>query len=325
MHLSSRLIARLSAGLLAAAFAAPALAQSYPAKPVRIVVPYPPGGPNDIVARTVGQKLSEQLGQPVIVDNKPGASGNIGAESVAKSPADGYTLLLLTTGHTINPSLYPKLGYDLEKDLAPVTQLTAGPMVVVANPSLPAKNIKELISLAKAKPGSLNFGSAGNGSSTHLAPELFSSMAGIKMNHIPYKGSAPALTDLMAGQIQVAFDFMISAMPHVKSGKIKALAVTSTTRSPAAPDLPTVAESGVPGFEVIGWNGLVVPARTPKDVVAKLNAELKKALDQPDAKERFAAQGFSATWTTPEKFGAYIESEHAKWAKVVKDSGAKID
>ena len=325
MHLSSRLIARLSAGLLTAAFAAPALAQSYPAKPVRIVVPYPPGGPNDIVARTVGQKLSEQLGQPVIVDNKPGASGNIGAESVAKSPADGYTLLLLTTGHTINPSLYPKLGYDLEKDLAPVTQLTAGPMVVVANPSLPAKNIKELISLAKAKPGSLNFGSAGNGSSTHLAPELFSSMAGIKMNHIPYKGSAPALTDLMAGQIQVAFDFMISAMPHVKSGKIKALAVTSTTRSPAAPDLPTVAESGVPGFEVIGWNGLVVPARTPKDVVAKLNAELKKALDQPDAKERFAAQGFSATWTTPEKFGAYIESEHAKWAKVVKDSGAKID
>jgi tripartite-type tricarboxylate transporter receptor subunit TctC len=206
-----------------------------------------------------------------------------------------------------------------------VTQLTAGPMVVVANPSLPAKNIKELISLAKAKPGSLNFGSAGNGSSTHLAPELFSSMAGIKMNHIPYKGSAPALTDLMAGQIQVAFDFMISAMPHVKSGKVKALAVTSTTRSPAAPDLPTVAESGVPGFEVIGWNGLVVPARTPKDVVAKLNAELKKALDQPDAKERFAAQGFSATWTTPEKFGAYIESEHAKWARVVKDSGAKID
>jgi tripartite-type tricarboxylate transporter receptor subunit TctC len=325
MNLSSRLIARLSAGLLTAAFAAPALAQSYPAKPVRIVVPYPPGGPNDIVARTVGQKLSEQLGQPVIVDNKPGASGNIGAESVAKSPADGYTLLLLTTGHTINPSLYPKLGYDLEKDLAPVTQLTAGPMVVVANPSLPAKNIKELISLAKAKPGSLNFGSAGNGSSTHLAPELFSSMAGIKMNHIPYKGSAPALTDLMAGQIQVAFDFMISAMPHVKSGKIKALAVTSTIRSPAAPDLPTVAESGVPGFEVIGWNGLVVPARTPKDAVAKLNAELKKALDQPDTKERFAAQGFSATWTTPEKFGAYIESEHAKWAKVVKDSGAKID
>src|SRR4249920_499120 len=168
MHLSSRLIARLSASLLAAAFAAPAQAQSYPAKPVRIVVPYPPGGPNDIVARTVGQKLSEQLGQPVIVDNKPGASGNIGAESVAKSPADGYTLLLLTTGHTINPSLYPKLGYDLEKDLAPVTQLTAGPMVVIVNPSLPAKNIKELISLAKAKPGSLNFGSAGNGSSTHL-------------------------------------------------------------------------------------------------------------------------------------------------------------
>jgi tripartite-type tricarboxylate transporter receptor subunit TctC len=325
MHLSNGLIARLSAGLLAAALAAPALAQSYPAKPVRIVVPYPPGGPNDIVARTVGQKLSEQLGQPVIVDNKPGASGNIGAESVAKSPADGYTLLLLTTGHTINPSLYPKLGYDLAKDLAPVTQLTAGPMVVIVNPSLPAKNIKELISLAKAKPGALNFGSAGNGSSTHLAPELFSSMAGIKMNHIPYKGSAPALTDLMAGQIQVAFDFMISAMPHVKSGKIKALAVTSTTRSPAAPDLPTVAESGVPGFEVIGWNGLVVPARTPKEIVAKLNAELKKALDQPDTKERFAAQGFSATWTTPEKFGAYIESEHAKWAKVVKDSGAKID
>ena len=325
MHSSSRLVARWSAGLLAAGFAAAALAQSYPAKPVRIVVPYPPGGPNDIVARTVGQKLSEQLGQPVIVDNKPGASGNIGAESVAKSPADGYTLLLLTTGHTINPSLYPKLGYDLEKDLAPVTQLTAGPMVVIVNPALPAGNIKELISLAKAKPGTLNFGSAGNGSSTHLAPELFSSMAGIKMNHIPYKGSAPAMTDLMAGQIQVAFDFMISAMPHVKSGKVKALAVTSTTRSPVAPELPTVAESGVPGFEVIGWNGLVAPAATPKEVVARLNAELKKALEQPNVKARFAAQGFSATWTPPEKFGAYIQAEHTKWAKVVKDSGAKID
>jgi tripartite-type tricarboxylate transporter receptor subunit TctC len=320
-----RLVAAALAGLAALATSAAALAQPFPNKPIKIVVPYAPGGPTDIVARVVGQKLAEQLGQPVIIDNKPGAGGNIGAESVARSPGDGYTLLLVTTGHSINPSLYPKLGYDLKKDLVAVSQLTSGPMVVAVTPSLPVNSLKELIALAKAKPGTLNFASAGNGSSTHLAPELFDLMAGIKMNHIPYKGSAPALADVMGGSSQVAFDFMISAMPYVRSGKLKGLATTGSVRSPAAPDLPTVAEAGVPGFEVIGWNGLMAPAGTPPEIVAQLNAGIKKVLEQPQIAERISSQGSSATWSSASDFAAFIQSEIAKWGKVVKSSGARID
>jgi len=309
-------------GMLASATA---LAQSYPAKPVRVVVPYPPGGPTDIVARVVSQKLTEQTGQQFLVENRAGAGGNIGAEAVARAPADGYTLLVATTAHAINPSLFKQLGYDLQKDFAPVSQLTGGPLVIVANPSLPAKDVRELIALAKAKPGALNFASSGNGQSTHLSAELFSSMAGIKMNHVPYKGSAPALTDVIAGQADLMFDTMLSAMPQVKTGKLKALAVTSAARSPAAPDLPTVAESGLPGYEAIAWNGLLAPAGTPKDVVATLNAELKRTLELPEIRERFAAQGFGAAWSPPEKFSAFIQAELAKWAKVVKASGATVD
>ena len=320
-----RLLAAAFAGFAALATAAPALAQAFPGKPIKIVVPYAPGGPTDIVARIVGQKLSEQLGQPVIIDNKPGAGGNIGAEAVARAPGDGYTLLLVTTGHTINPSLYPKIAYDLKKDLVPVSQLTSGPMVVAVSPSLPVNSLQELIALAKAKPGTLNFASAGNGSSTHLAPELFSMMAGIKMNHIPYKGSAPGLADVMAGNTQVAFDFMISAIPHVRSGKLKGLATTGLVRSPAAPELPTVAEAGVPGFEVIGWNGLMAPAGTPREVVATLNAGVKKVLELPDVAERISGQGSSAHWSAPSDFGGFVQSEIAKWGKVVKTSGARID
>jgi tripartite-type tricarboxylate transporter receptor subunit TctC len=318
-------IGRATFGALCAALAAGALAQAYPAKPVKVVVPYPPGGPTDIVARVVSQKLAEQTGQQFVVENRAGAGGNIGAEAVARASADGYTLLVATTAHAINPSLFKQLGYDLQKDFAPVSQLTGGPLVIVANPALPAKDVQELIALAKSRPGRLNFASSGNGQSTHLSAELFNSMAGIKMNHVPYKGSAPALTDVIAGQADLMFDTMLSAMPQVKSGKLKALAVTSGARSPAAPDLPTVAESGLPGYEAIAWNGLLVPAGTPKDVVARLNAEVKRTLELPEVKERFAAQGFGAAWSPPEKYAAFIQSELAKWAKVVKASGATVD
>jgi tripartite-type tricarboxylate transporter receptor subunit TctC len=311
--------------VLLAAVATSAFAQGYPAKPAKVIVPYPPGGPTDIVARVVSQKLSEQTGQQFIVENRPGAGGNIGAEAVAKSPGDGYTLLVATTAHAINPSLFKSLGYNLTKDFAPVSQLTSGPLVIVANPSVPAKNVQELIALAKAKPGTLNYASSGNGQSTHLSAELFGTMAGIKMNHIPYKGSAPALTDVMGGQASLMFDTMLSAMPHVKNGKLKAIAVTSAARSPAAPDVPTVAESGLPGYEAIAWNGVLVPAGTPADVVARLNAELKKALDAPDVKDRFSAQGFGAAWNTREAFAKFLQSELDKWAKVVKVSGATLD
>ncbi|WP_183027708.1 tripartite tricarboxylate transporter substrate binding protein [Variovorax sp. UMC13] len=316
----------LAAGA-ALCLAAPAFAQAqaYPTKPVRLVVPYPPGGPTDIVARLVAQKLSEQLGQQFIIDNRPGAGANTGAELVARSPADGYTLVVATTAHAINPSLFKNLGYSLAKDFAPVSLLTSGPLVIVANPALPAKNVAELIALAKARPGELNFASSGNGQSTHLSAELFASMAGVKMNHIPYKGSAPALTDTMGGQTQLMFDTMLSAMPHVKGGKLKALAVTSATRSPVAPDVPTVAESGLPGYEAIAWNGLLAPAHTPPEVLARLSGALKKVLAAPDVKDKFEAQGFAATWTSPEDFGRFMTAEIDKWAKVVKVSGATVD
>lgn len=319
-----RLLAAAGAALC---FAIPAFAQAqtYPTKPVKLVVPYPPGGPTDIVARLVAQKLSDAMGQQFIIDNRPGAGGNPGAELVARSPADGYTLVVATTAHAINPSLFKNLGYSLSKDFAPVSQLTSGPLVIVANPQLPAKNVAELIALAKAKPGELNFASSGNGQSTHLSAELFAAMAGVKMNHIPYKGSAPALTDTMGGQTQLMFDTMLSAMPHVKAGKLKALAVTSATRSPVAPDLPTVAESGLPGYEAIAWNGLLAPAGTPPEVLARLSAELKKVLAAPEVKEKFEAQGFAASWNSPEDFGRFMTAEVDKWAKVVKTSGAKVD
>ena len=308
---------------------APAFAQTqgpaYPTKPVKLVVPYPPGGPTDIVARLVAQKLSEQMGQPFIIDNRPGAGANTGAELVARSAPDGYTLVVATTAHAINPSLFKNLGYSLSKDFVPVSLLTSGPLVIVANPALPVKNITELIALAKSKPGELNFASSGNGQSTHLSAELFASMAGVKMNHIPYKGSAPALTDTMGGQTHLMFDTMLSAMPHVKGGKLKALAVTSASRSPVAPDVPTVAESGLPGYEAIAWNGLLAPAGTPPEVVARLNAELKKALASPDVKDKFEAQGFATSWSAPTDFGRFVTAEVDKWAKVVKVSGAKVD
>lgn len=311
--------------LLCAGFAGLAMAQSYPDKAVKIVVPYPPGGPTDIVARLVALKLSEQMGQPFLIENKAGGGGNPGAEFVARSAPDGYTLVVATTAHAINPSLFSKLNYQLLKDFAPISQLTSGPLVIVANPALAANNLPELIALAKSKSGGLNYASSGNGQSTHLSAELFNAMAGVKMVHIPYKGSAPALTDVMGGQADLMFDTMLSAMPHVKGGKLKALAVTSAQRSPAAPELPTVAESGLPGYEAIAWNGLLAPAGTSKAVVARLSAEIKKVLEQPDVRQRIEAQGFTPSASAPEVFGNFMKSEVEKWAKVVQLSGAKVD
>ena len=312
-------------GLLSLVLTAPANAQSYPNKPVRVVVPYPPGGPTDIVARVLFQQVSEATGQQFLVDNRAGAGGNIGAEIVAKSPADGYTLLIGTTAHAINMSLFKNLSYDVQKDFAPVSLLTQGPLVLVAHPQFPANSIKEVIELAKSKSGGLNFASSGNGQSTHLSAELFNTMAGIKMSHVPYKGSAPALTDVMSGQVDVMFDTTLSAMPFVKAGKLKALGLTSPVRSPAAPDVPTIAESGLPGYEVFAWNGVFVPAGTPKAIIQQLNDQIRKAMLLPQVKDKFSAQGFAASWHSPENFGVFVQNEVDKWTRTVKASGATLD
>ena len=304
---------------------APSSASAYPTKPVKVVVPYPPGGPTDIVARVVFQQVSESTGQQFVIDNRAGGGGNIGAEAVAHAAADGYTLLVATTAHAINMSLFSGLRYDVIKDFIPVSLLTQGPLVLVATPGFPANNVRELIALAKAKPDTLNFASSGNGQFTHLSGELFNAMSGVKLSHVPYKGSAPALTDVMSGQVPLMFDTMLSAMPFVNAGKLKALAVTSPMRSPAAPKIPTIAESGLPCYEVFAWNGLLAPAGTPKAVVARLSEELKKALQLPQVKEKFSAQGFAASWETPEYFGKFLQDEVEKWTKTVRMSKAKVD
>lgn len=303
-----------------------AFAQSaYPAKPVRLVVPFPAAGTTDIIARATAQKLSEAWGQQVIVDNRPGAAGNIGSELVAKSAPDGYTLLMGTVGtHAINPSLYAKMPYDHVKDFVPVILVAGVPNVLVVNPDLPVKSVPELIAYAKANPGKLNFASSGSGTSIHLSGELFKTMTGAKMTHVPYKGSAPALTDLIGGQVQLMFDNLPSSLAFIKAGKLRALAVTSTNRAPALPDVPTVADS-LPGFEASSWFGILAPAGTPPDIVAKINGEVMKWLATPDAKEKMAAQGANIAGGTPEDFAKHIQVESAKWAKVVKESGAKVD
>jgi len=301
-------------------------AQNYPSRPVRLVVPFPAGGTTDILARAIAQKLSEGLGQQFVVDNRPGAGGNIGADIVAKSPPDGYTLLMGTVGtQAINVSLYAKMPYDAAKDFAPVVLVAGVPNILVVNPSVPVHTVAELIKLAKEKPGAINFASSGNGTSIHLSGELFKVMTGVQMSHVPYKGSAPALTDLIGGQVQLMFDNLPSALPHVKAGKLRAVAVTSAKRAPALPDVPTIAESGVPGFEATSWFGILAPAGTPRDIVTKINAEANKALQSAEMKEKLLSQGAEAAGNSPEFFGDYIRSETVKWAKVVKESGAKVD
>jgi tripartite-type tricarboxylate transporter receptor subunit TctC len=303
-----------------------AFAQAYPNHPIRLVVPFPAGGTTDILARAAAQKLIEALGQPVVVDNRPGAGGNIGADLVAKSAPDGYTLLMGTVGtHAINPSRYAKMPYDHVKDFVPVVLVAGVPNVLVVNPSVPVNSVADLIKLAKSKPGEINFASSGSGTSIHLSGELFKTMAGVDMTHVPYKGSAPALTDLIGGQVQLMFDNLPSALPQIKGGKLRAIAVTSLKRAPVLPDVPTIAESGLPGFEASSWFGVLAPAGTPAPVVAKLNAEVNKWLQSPEARDQLLAQGAAAAGGTPEQFAAHIRAETEKWAKVVKASGAKVD
>ena len=319
-------LARLLQCLGVMLFVSAAAAQSYPSKPIRFVVPYPPGGPLDTVARLLGQKVAESVKQPVIVDNKPGAGGNIGADAVAKSPADGYTILMgAVATHAINPTLYASIPYDPVKDFQPVTQLASTPNVLIVNNSVPAANVRDFIAYAKAHPGKLNFGSGSTGSAGHLAGELFKAMAGVDMTHVPYKGAAPAMQDLIGGQVQVMFDNFASANTQVKAGKVKALAVTTAKRSTLAPELPTIGESGLPGFDINTWFGIFVPAGTPRDVVDRLHAEFTRALALPDIRERLVNLGAEPVGNRPEEFAAYIRSEGEKYARVIKASGAKAD
>ena len=312
--------------LLAIVLPIASFAQSYPAKPIRFVVPYPAGGPLDTVARLLGQKVSESVKQPVVVENRPGAGGNIGADHVAKSSPDGYTLLMgAVATHAINPSLYRQSPYDPVRDFVAVTMIASTPNVLVVHPSVPASNVREFIAYAKANPGKLNFGSGSTGSAGHLAGELFKTMAGVDMAHIPYKGAAPAMQDLIAGRLQLMFDNLASANAQVKAEKVKALAVTTARRSTLAPELPTVAESGLPGFDISTWIGLSVPARTPPDVVMRLHAEFTRALSSPEVRERIVNLGAEAVGNRPDEFAQFIRAEAEKYARVIKASGATAD
>jgi tripartite-type tricarboxylate transporter receptor subunit TctC len=303
-----------------------ALAQTYPAKPVRMIVPFPAGGATDIVGRVVAQKLAEAWGHQVIVDNRGGAGGTIGSDVAAKSPPDGYTLLVGTSStHAVAPSLYSKLSYDPVRDFAPVTLLASATILLAAHPSLPAKNVRELIAIGKRQPQALSFASSGNGGISHLVGEQFKSMGGIQMLHVPYKGDTPALIDLVSGQVSLMFGTAVSFLPYVKSGKLNALAVTNPKRSPIVPDVPTVAESGLPGFEALQWFGIFTTAGTSKDIVAKLNGDIVRILRLPDVRDRLTSLGADVVGNTPEQFAAFQKADATKWARVVKDSGAKIE
>ncbi len=318
-------------GLLAAAAACALLpglaaAQAFPSKPITIIVPFAAGGTTDILARIIAQGMGAELGQSVVVDNRAGAGGNIGGQVAARAPADGYTLFMGTVGtHAINAALYKKMPFDPVKDFAPLTRVANVPNLLVANPAQPFKTVQELIAYAKATPGKINFGSSGSGSSIHLSGELFKSMAKVDMQHVPYKGSAPAVTDLLGNQIAIMFDNMPSAIQHVRSGRLRAIAVTTARRSPELPDVPTIAEAGVPGYEATSWFGMFAPAATPAPVVAQLNATIVKVLAQPDIRKKLAEQGAEAAGETPAQFADFIQKESVKWGRVVKESGASVD
>ena len=288
-------------------------------------MPLAAGGPGDILARAIGQKLAESVGQPVVIDNRPGANTNIGTEAVAKSAPDGYTLLLTASTHTINPSLYSKLPFDPIRDFAPVTLVGDTPLVMVLHPSVPATSVKAFIALAKSRPGQINYGSAGSGSTLHLAGEMFNSLAGVKMVHVPYKGVTQAVSDLLGGHLTLMFPGAPIALPHARAGKLVALATTGTRRTPAAPELPTVAEAGVPGFEVTVWYGVLAPAATPQAVITRLHGELVRIVQLPDIRERWATLGADPLTNTPTEFAAFLKADISKWAKVVRESGAKAD
>jgi tripartite-type tricarboxylate transporter receptor subunit TctC len=306
-------------------FSAGAFAQAWPTKPIRYLVPFPPAGATDITARIIADKIAGPLGQPVVVENRPGAAGNVGTELVSKAAPDGYTILQCTVAQSISQTLYAKLNYDLEKDLAPVAMIALVPNVMEVNPSVPAKSVAEFIAYAKSRPGKINFASSGSGTSIHMSAEMFMMLTGVKMVHVPYKGSGPALADLIGGQVDVMFDNLTSSIGFIKAGKLRALAITSATRYPELPDLPTMQEAGVPGYEATAWFGMLAPKGTPRSVVARINGEVNKALAQPDVKEKLAQQGAVASAWTPEQFGEFIHNEISKWGKVVKASGAKVE
>lgn len=300
-----------------------ALAQNYPWAPLRIISPYPPGGGTDILGRAIGQKLTDTFRQPVVVENRVGANGTIGAAFVAKAPADGHTILFIPAGYAANPGLYANLPYDQARDLAPVSHLASGPLVLVVHPSLPAKSLKEFIALAKARPGTINFGTPGAGALPHLSAELFNNMAGIKMVHIPYKGPGAAAIDLMSGQISAYFMNILQSLPLVKAGKLRALGVTSPQRSSIAPDLPAIAEAGLPGFDMTNWYGMLVPAGTPRDIINKLQQEVARILNLPELKERLAGDGMTVVAGTPEQFAGFLASETAKFNQIIQTAGIR--
>jgi tripartite-type tricarboxylate transporter receptor subunit TctC len=316
-----------AASAAAAIAAAPlAVAQSYPVKPIRLVVGFPAGGPTDIVSRTIAPKLTEALGQQVVVDNRGGAGGMIATEQVAKAPADGYTLLMGTIGGiSVAMSLSPNRGYDTLRDFAPITQAVTVTNLLVVHPTVPAKNVKELLAIARSKPGRLNYASSGNGTVTHLAGELFKLMGKVDITHVPFKGGAPALTALISGEVDMSYENSLVVTPHVKAGKVKALAVTGSKRSKLMPELPTISESGLSGYDASGWYGLFVPAATPKPIVARLNQEAVKALRMPDVVRTLSSQGAEPVGNTPEEFGAFVKAEIEKWANLVKTAKMKVD
>jgi len=312
--------------LLACVAPLPAVAaDAYPARPVRMIVAVPPGGPADILARLVAPKLTDALGQTVVVDNRPGANGNIAYEMAARAPADGYTFVLVAAGVVINPSLYREVRYHPLRDFTAITQGISVPNILIVHPSVPAASVSELVALAKSRPGKIAFASAGNGTSGHLALELFKQRAGIDVTHVPYKGGAPALAELVAGQVQALFSLALAATQQVKAGRARALAITSGRRSPVAPELPTVAELGFPGYEVVGWFGWLAPAKTPAPIVARLNAETVRALNAPDVRERLLSQSSEPVGNASREFAAFMKSESEKWAGVIKRAGIRLE
>ncbi len=324
----SLIVRWLLVNLAAVAALVPALplnAQTFPARPVRIIVPFPAGGPSDILTRMMAPRLTELWGQQISVDNRPGAGTVIGTELAAKATPDGYTLIMVSTGHATNPSLHSKLPYDTQADFTPVTLGTTLAIIIVAHPSFAAHSFKAFIALAKARPGQIGFATSGNGTTGHLAGELLKSVAHIDLVHIPYKGSAPAIADVLGGQVPITFDGLPAALPHVQAGKLTAIAVTSTERSTLLPDVVTVAESGFPGFSADSWFGVLAPAKTPPAIVKQLNADMVKVLKLPEIRDRLIAMGYRPIANTPEEFDAFIHAESTKWAKVIKDSGARLD
>jgi tripartite-type tricarboxylate transporter receptor subunit TctC len=322
---NSRDVLVIVAGLAASLLATAALAQ-YPAKPIRLIVPFAAGGGNDNVARLVGKRLSDSLGQPLLIDNRPGAGGALGAELAAKSAPDGYTLFLGGVGsHAVNPNLNDSLPYDPIRDFAPVALLASAPLVLVVHPSVPAESFKAFVALARARPGQLNYASNGNGSSSHLAAVMFDSMTGVDMVHVPYKGLSPALTDLLSGRVQLMFSSVVAILPHVKSEKLRGLAVTGNRRLTSMPDLPTIAESGLPGYEASSWYGVLAPAGTPREIVARLNAELVKALEHPEVRTSLLAEGAEPIGGTPERFASHIRSEKERLGKLIREAKIRLE